>query len=283
MTEARWLALPEPAAQIRFLPLPVSPRKVRLFGCLCLQRVREWLSPEGRDALDVAERFAHGRATDTERKDAFRRLVEGCGGYIGPLSLGRPWCTASIPDDPVALAVALVIATPGEALLNIENGLPVLDSYEDVRQLRWVAQSCLTARTLAEGAAQARVEATRGPAGRAWNRLVRAVAERFGSSGHPAPGPTILQQETEYQSALLREIFGNPFGPVAFSPDWRTDTVLILARQMDEACEFSAVPILADALQDAGCDNEPLLNHCRDTSATHIRGCWALDLVLARE
>ena len=83
--------------------------------------------------------------------------------------------------------------------------------------------------------------------------------------------------------SLLREVFGNPFRPVAFDPAWRTDTALILARQMYESREFSAAPILADALQDAGCDSEELLDHLRDPNATHVRGCWAVDLVLGKE
>ncbi|MCI0705613.1 MAG: hypothetical protein L0241_31520 [Planctomycetia bacterium] len=82
---------------------------------------------------------------------------------------------------------------------------------------------------------------------------------------------------------LLRESVGNPFRPVTFTPSWRTDTVLTLAKQMYESREFGAMPILADALQDAGCDNEDILNHCRDTNATHIRGCWVVDLVLGKE
>ncbi|MBM3979141.1 MAG: hypothetical protein FJ304_02435 [Planctomycetes bacterium] len=81
----------------------------------------------------------------------------------------------------------------------------------------------------------------------------------------------------------MRDIFGNPFRPVAFDPAWRTDTALTLARQMYDTREFSAAPILADALQDAGCDCDELLNHLRETSATHVRGCWALDLVLGKE
>ncbi|MCI0699795.1 MAG: hypothetical protein L0241_01750, partial [Planctomycetia bacterium] len=51
---------------------------------------------------------------------------------------------------------------------------------------------------------------------------------------------------------FLRDIFGNPFRPVTFNSSWRTDTALSLARQMYESREFSAMPILADALQDAG-------------------------------
>jgi hypothetical protein len=80
---------------------------------------------------------------------------------------------------------------------------------------------------------------------------------------------------------ILRDIFGNPFRPVTFSPQWRTDTALSLARQMYESREFSAMPILADALQDAGCDSDDILNHCRGPGA-HVRGCWVVDLVLGK-
>jgi hypothetical protein len=84
------------------------------------------------------------------------------------------------------------------------------------------------------------------------------------------------------QASALRDIFGNPFRPITFSPQWRTDTAVSLARQMYEARDFSAMPILADALQDAGCDSEDVLNHCRG-DGPHVRGCWVVDLVLGRE
>ena len=84
------------------------------------------------------------------------------------------------------------------------------------------------------------------------------------------------------QCRHLRDIFGNPFRPVAFSPAWRTDTAVSLARQMYESRQFGAMPILADALQDAGCDNDGVLNHCRGDGA-HVRGCWVVDLVLGKE
>jgi hypothetical protein len=80
---------------------------------------------------------------------------------------------------------------------------------------------------------------------------------------------------------ILRDVIGNPFRPVAFSPDWRTNTVLTLARQMYEGREFSAMPILADALQDAGCDSADVLDHCRG-GGPHVRGCWVVDLVLGK-
>ncbi|MBY0456749.1 MAG: hypothetical protein K2V38_05395 [Gemmataceae bacterium] len=81
---------------------------------------------------------------------------------------------------------------------------------------------------------------------------------------------------------LLRDIFGNPFRPVAFSPEWRAETAVLLARQMYESRDFGAMPILADALQDAGCDDEGILAHCRG-EGPHVRGCWVVDLVLGKE
>ncbi|AWM42477.1 hypothetical protein C1280_31575 [Gemmata obscuriglobus] len=68
-----------------------------------------------------------------------------------------------------------------------------------------------------------------------------------------------------------------------FSPEWRTDTVTALARQMDGSGDFSAVPILADALQDAGCTDEVMLGRCRAPSGAHGRGNWVVDSVLGRE
>jgi hypothetical protein len=82
---------------------------------------------------------------------------------------------------------------------------------------------------------------------------------------------------------ILRDIYGNPFRPIAFAPAWRTDTVVTLARQMYESRDFGAMPILADALQDAECDSSDILDHCRDPKAVHARGCWVCDLVLGKE
>ncbi|WP_232069664.1 hypothetical protein [Gemmata massiliana] len=81
----------------------------------------------------------------------------------------------------------------------------------------------------------------------------------------------------------LRDIFGNPFRSVRFSPEWRTNTALALAEQIYAARDFSAMPVFADALQDAGCDNDDILNHCRSANQVHARGCWVVDLVMSRE
>jgi hypothetical protein len=72
-----------------------------------------------------------------------------------------------------------------------------------------------------------------------------------------------------------------PAEPVAFLPEWRTDTTVSLARTMYESRDFGAMPILADALQDVGCDSAEVLNHCRGPGP-HVRGCWVVDLVLGK-
>ena len=80
----------------------------------------------------------------------------------------------------------------------------------------------------------------------------------------PIKKPAGLQggtkEERAHQANLIRDIFGNPFRPVAFSPSWRTSTAVALAHAMYESRDFAAMPILADALQDAGCDNADILD-----------------------
>jgi hypothetical protein len=83
-------------------------------------------------------------------------------------------------------------------------------------------------------------------------------------------------------AAAMRDIFGNPFRPATLDPSWLTSTVVALARGIYEERAFDRMPILADALQDAGCDNEDVLNHCRGPGP-HVRGCWVVDLVLGKE
>jgi hypothetical protein len=84
------------------------------------------------------------------------------------------------------------------------------------------------------------------------------------------------------RQALLSDIFGNPFRPVALNPAWRTANVTALAESIYTDRAFDRLPILADALEDAGCDNAEILNHCR-AGGVHVRGCWVVDLVLGKE
>jgi hypothetical protein len=127
--------------------------------------------------------------------------------------------------------------------------------------------------------------------------LCAAGVDPYSSPEEPE-GPSILDWQDAAETALeagakwhvelsaicglLRDVFGNPFRPIAFSPEWRSATAVSVARRMYEAHDFSALPELADALQDARCDNADILDHCRGPGP-HVRGCWVVDLVLGKQ
>jgi hypothetical protein len=102
----------------------------------------------------------------------------------------------------------------------------------------------------------------------AWSAAWKAADE--GQGGHPD---------------ALREIFGNPFRPTPIDPAWlawNDGTVVKIAQAIYEERAFDRLPVLADALEEAGCTNAELLGHLRGPGP-HARGCWALDLLLGKE
>jgi hypothetical protein len=105
-------------------------------------------------------------------------------------------------------------------------------------------------------------------------RYARWVARDAGREG-----------EREAQGMLLHDLFANPFRPLpAVAPawlHWSAGTVLALARTIYEERSFDQLPVLADALEDAGCDNPVILEHLRGPGL-HARGCWVLDALLDR-
>jgi hypothetical protein len=111
----------------------------------------------------------------------------------------------------------------------------------------------------------------------AWPNQEWAVGEALVNS--------MLQIEPDQSSILvgsIRCLFGNPFNQVTVAPAWLSPTVVSLARAIYDDRAFDRLPILADALEDAGCNNADLLNHLRQPGQ-HVLGCWALDLVLGKE
>jgi hypothetical protein len=93
-----------------------------------------------------------------------------------------------------------------------------------------------------------------------------------------------VEAEDTKQASLLREIVGNPLNPVARNLAWlawNDGAVPKLAHDIYEERRFEDLPILADALEEAGCANADILAHCRQPGA-HVRGCWVLDLLLGK-
>jgi hypothetical protein len=91
------------------------------------------------------------------------------------------------------------------------------------------------------------------------------------------------EEELAVQASLLHDLFGPLlFRSITLDRSWFTSTVQQLAQSIYDDRAFDRLPILADALEDAGCDNADILNHCRQPGV-HARGCWVVDLVLGKE
>jgi hypothetical protein len=88
--------------------------------------------------------------------------------------------------------------------------------------------------------------------------------------------------ESACQCDLLRDVFGNPFRSVTLDPSWRSPTTTSLANVIYAERRFDDMPVLADALEEAGCTNDDILDHCRGPGP-HVRGCWVVDLILGKQ
>jgi hypothetical protein len=103
---------------------------------------------------------------------------------------------------------------------------------------------------------------------------VQSKAE-FGPESFEGCGAEVLIE----LAALLRDVVGIPFRPAPFDRWWRTADAVGLARGIYEDGVFDRMPLLADALMDAGCADDDILCHCR-SAGPHVRGCWVVDRVL---
>jgi hypothetical protein len=86
------------------------------------------------------------------------------------------------------------------------------------------------------------------------------------------------------QADILRDIFGTPFRSIALAPTslaWHGGLIVSMARQMYDSRDFREIPVLADALEEAGCMDADILNHCRQPGE-HVRGCWVIDTLLGK-
>jgi carbon storage regulator CsrA len=98
----------------------------------------------------------------------------------------------------------------------------------------------------------------------------------------PRDAPVYREEVFEAIYGVKAPALGRPFPPVSLDPQWRTSTVVALAKEMVESRDLSAMPILADALQDAGCPNDDILIHCRDAHTALGRNSWVIDLILGK-
>lgn len=93
--------------------------------------------------------------------------------------------------------------------------------------------------------------------------------------------PHILPLTGGKLPAIARCVFGDPLAAHVIDHGWRSSAAIGLARSMYDARDFAAMPVLADALQESGCDSPAVLDHCR--GGVHVRGCWVVDTLLGKE
>jgi hypothetical protein len=124
--------------------------------------------------------------------------------------------------------------------------------------------------------------------------LVEDLAEWIATCHVDDAGKTLEAWETErsieFERELaisadeVREIAGNPFRPVSIDSSWlvwNNGTVVQLAQVIHDERAFDRMPVLADALEDAGCSDAAILDHLRGPGP-HVRGCWVVDLLLGK-
>jgi hypothetical protein len=255
MTEAEWLECDNPYQMLIDLHTQWYEKRVGeprrslwLFGCACCRRIWHYLEDDrGKIAIEVMERYADGLATAEELKRA-GDAVEAA--FCGATEAARREATSEqefvqftgVPSYQAIEATALAVGrNPGRIL----------------PRWNWYGRAMLVADT---------------------SRL--AVLMAAGEVGkEPKPN---THAEVRAQHTLLRDCLGNPFRP--FTPDpalrrWNDSTIPRIAQAIYDDRAFDRLPILADALEEAGCTDAGILAHCRG-AGPHVRGCWTIDLLL---
>jgi hypothetical protein len=258
MTETEWLSATDPTPMLEFLRGNVSDRKLRLFAVGCCREIWPLLRDErSREVVEVVEQHIERLATDDQLRSASTEA-------------GRAF--DSLKEQVFASIVGADLA---HQAIVLPQGLFDLTDIQTARDAHGAVDSDLVVQAASAVLNATWLETELQATG--YSHLDNAI-DVANLASYCAPNQEL---EKIAQASLLRDIFDNPFRPVSFNPSWLTSTVTTLARQMYDSRDFSPMPILADALQDAGCELEEILNHCRG-EVDHVRGCWAVDLILGR-
>jgi hypothetical protein len=246
VTEAEWLNCTDPAPMLEFIRGRASERKFRLFAVACCRRIWDFLPTDAcRDAVEVAERYADGQATDAERCSARSAIVEsaeaeGINVFDGYESESIEW--GSVPGGKAFMAsIELLGGTKFEVT-----------------------------RVAGEAASEVAWDGSR------LDECQEAVQHHFEED---------FSVERIAQTLILRDIVGPlSFRSLTLDPSWliwHGCLLVSMAQKMYESRNFNDMPVLADALEEAGCQDQDILSHCR-SGGEHVRGCCVIDLVLAK-
>jgi hypothetical protein len=253
MTEAEWLAATDPWALFDYLGDRIPERKAALYVCGGLRVIWDrWLYHDSsRRAVEVAERWADGQATADE--------------------LGHAVYRAEVPT----------FGFDFESVFSRQRRRSMHGEFR-VRHIKGIDPN--------EYDMDADDTPKQAPLGDPEKALQLVNAAHIAYHGlhihHRGLDDHLfdhLSQQADWPGGwLVRDIFDNPFRPVAFDPAWRSEAAVSLATGIYADRAFDRMPILADALEEAGCDHPDVLAHCRGPGP-HVRGCWVVDLVLGKQ
>jgi hypothetical protein len=252
MTEAKWLALRDLRYLLDFFEEKASRRKLRLFAAGCVRSILHLIHDHNcRTGLDVAEEYADGRTTVEMLKKHYDASEK---------AMSAAW-RAVRPDDHTG--GVFHIPTKQDALA---IDLPGLDS-------------AITKVEFDEVTTRDAIDAISGVLAH-----LAIHPDQWGTSAGDDAAMRALEAQRPKQLLLFRDVFGNPFRPTSIEPlwqKWNGSTIPRVAQHIYDDRHFQDLPVLADALEEAGCTNADILDHCRGPGP-HIRGCWVVDLILGK-
>jgi hypothetical protein len=242
VTEVEWLAETDPERMLGPLRGKVSERKLRLFAAACCRR-----------AAFLVDAWAY----DFRRDDYWRALATAERFADGASSAAELDQAQSGADDSTFINQDLEFADLGHGV----------DPFRDVASADPAVVADIRQQILI---------------------LVREFGADPNETGPRRRHDAEERAERAAQAGLLRDLLGNPFRRVAVSPAWQTPQVVALTQAAYDQRELPSgtlaparLAVLADALEEAGCAAADLLGHLRGPGP-HVRGCWALDLLLGK-
>lgn len=279
-----WTACSDPTPLLAFLKNKATDRKWRLFSVACCRRIGHLITDQRcRNAVEVAEKFADGQTT--EEQLALARIATD---EVEREAKHAEWCAEAeanfcLTVEYCRICSVLYAVCAARAAVNLKANEPDGGDEEG----SW----CFAIAALKSAA-----------------RSAALAMPGKGTSKDIAEAASVA--ESQIQSIIIQDIFGHLIGPltkisawlpyrdgtsrwsllpservISLDPSWLlwADGVVVkLASGIYEEQAFHRLPILADALLDAGCNNEDIIIHCRQTGLHH-RGCWVLDLILSKE
>lgn len=284
MTEAEWLACEKPLPMLEFLHDTASERKLRLFACACCRRVWPLLTDKrSRKAVEAAEQFADGCLSPDQfaivrasAQEAFlkvkreKQVVEA-----------TAECAPTAEYCAVCARLYAIAAARLTVAISADRSIELRDAYYENEE-EWGNSGPRRGCSYWTITAAGESEETRVYA----ECSAKPLEEIDFDVDDAARVAGTKQEESEVVAhiALLRDIFGNPFCPLPVNPHmlaWNEGVVRKIAHSIYDEGVFDRLPILADALEEAGCITPDILNHCRQPDE-HVRGCWVVDLILGK-